>query len=448
MRRLLVWMVVTISVLIAAFISSAISLSFFCSISSSSSSSSSSDGTPQFLLVEPSTVESDAAPIAIAERVQAVESDAAPIAIAESRSSARVQAGCDYTVGKWVKSNRKPLYAGNKCKQWLAGMWACRLMPARPNFDYEKYRWQPQACDLPVFNRREFFSRMRNKVLAFVGDSIGRQQYQSLMCMLTAGKDDAKVEDVSTRYGLIRPRGAVRADGVAQRFLQTNTTIIYYWSASLCDIQPINQTDPHTSYAMHLDRPAMFLLKYLGIMDVLVLNTGHHWNKGKITGNNWVMHVNGEPVKERRFHSIGYARNFSLPKIVSWLDHQVVHNRTRTQIYMRSLSPRHFFEGEWDSGGRCDNNRVPVEEKNATSQLGKDPIAEGAVMGTRVHLLNITYISLFRDEAHISKYRPHQKGQDCLHWCLPGVPDVWNELLYAKLFFDEEVSSQNTLQNV
>ncbi|MCO5586730.1 hypothetical protein L7F22_040672 [Adiantum nelumboides] len=282
-------------------------------------------------------------------------------------------------------------------------MWACRLMPARPNFDYEKYRWQPQACDLPVFNRREFFSRMRNKVLAFAGDSIGRQQYQSLMCMLTAGKDDDKVEDVSTRYGLIRPRGAVRADGVAQHFLQTNTTIIYYWAS-------LEQRKDHWEQ----------------------LGDACEWRASQRA-----------PIC-----SIGYARNFSLPKIVSWLDHQVVHNRTRTQIYMRSLSPRHFFEGEWDSGGRCDNNRVPVEEKNATSQLGKDPIAEGAVMGTRVHLLNITYISLFRDEAHISKYRPHQKGQDCLHWCLPGVPDVWNELLYAKLFFDEEVSSHNTLQNV
>jgi hypothetical protein len=27
-----------------------------------------------------------------------------------------------------------------------------------------------------------------------------------------------------------------------------------------------------------------------------------------------------------------------------------------------------------------------------------------------------------------------KKSQDCVHWCLPGVPDTWNELLYALLF--------------
>lgn len=282
-------------------------------------------------------------------------------------------------------------------------------------------------------------------MLAFVGDSIGRQQYQSMMCMLTGGTDDAMIEDVSLSYGLVKLPGSLRADGVAHRFLQSNTTVIYYWSASLCDIQPLNATDPETYYAMHLDRPVMFLQKFISSMDVLVLNTGHHWNKGKITGNKWVMHVNGDVCEDRRFHNIGYARNFSLANIVTWLDDQIEENKTRAQIYVRSLSPRHFFEGEWDSGGRCDNNLVPVEEKNVTGQAGTDPISESAVMGTRVHLLNITYISLFRDEAHISKYRPNQSGQDCLHWCLPGIPDVWNELLYAKLFFDGGEASSNTM---
>ncbi|CAK9160625.1 unnamed protein product [Ilex paraguariensis] len=24
---------------------------------------------------------------------------------------------------------------------------------------------------------------------------------------------------------------------------------------------------------------------------------------------------------------------------------------------------------------------------------------------------------------------------DCVHWCLPGLQDTWNELLFAKLFY-------------
>ncbi|CAG7882379.1 unnamed protein product [Brassica rapa] len=42
-----------------------------------------------------------------------------------------------------------------------------------------------------------------------------------------------------------------------------------------------------------------------------------------------------------------------------------------------------------------------------------------------------------RKDAHPSRYRepgtPEDAPQDCSHWCLPGVPDTWNEILYAQL---------------
>lgn len=315
-------------------------------------------------------------------------------------------------------------------------------MPSRPNFNYENYRWQPNGCNLPVFNSQKFLARMQNKVVAFVGDSIGRQQYQSLMCMLTGGDDEASVEDVSKLYGLVKPRGAIRADGTAQRFTETNTTIIYYWSASLCELKPLNKSDPNTKYAMHLDRPATFIQKYLEVMDVLVLNTGHHWNRGKLEANKWVMHVHGKPNTNRRFErDVPSARTLAIQKVMAWLHKQKEKNATRADIYIRSLSPRHFFNGEWDSGGRCDDDFVPANQDKATGP-SSDPVVERAIFGTSLHLLNVTYVSQFRYDAHISKYGPNQSFQDCLHWCLPGVPDVWNELLYADIFLSENASRE------
>lgn len=358
--------------------------------------------------------------------------DLKQVAVVDMSSS---HVGCDFSVGKWVKDKNRPLYSGETCKQWLSGMWACRLMSGRPDFDFENYRWQPDTCDLPAFSAHYFLSRMQNKVLAFVGDSIGRQQYQSLMCMLTGGKEDASVEDVSYLFGLSKLRGAIRPDGTAQHFKETNTTIIYYWSATLCEVQPLNRSDPNTEFAMHLDRPATFIQSYLDKIDVLILNTAHHWNRGKMNANKWIMHVNGKPTIDKRFRDLNTARNFTVHKVIAWLDEQVLNGQTKAQIYMRSLSPRHFFHGEWDSGGRCDDRSVPIDRKNITGRVTGDPAAESAVLGKKVHLLNITYLSQFRDEAHLSKYRPNQSGQDCLHWCLPGVPDVWNEVLYAELLF-------------
>ncbi|KAG2249296.1 hypothetical protein Bca52824_088924 [Brassica carinata] len=135
------------------------------------------------------------------------------------------------------------------------------------------------------------FYNLKNKTIAFIGDSLGRQQFQSLMCMATGGKDSPEVQNVGWKYGLVKPIGAPRPDGWAYRFPSTNTTILYYWSASLSDLVPMNNTDdPPRLTAMHLDRPPAFMRTYLHRFDVLVLNTGHHWHRYKIEGNHWVMH--------------------------------------------------------------------------------------------------------------------------------------------------------------
>lgn len=60
-----------------------------------------------------------------------------------------------------------------------------------------------------------------------------------------------------------------------------------------------------------------------------------------------------------------------------------------------------------------------------------------------VVLLNVTKLTNFRKDGHPSVYGKNMsmnggkkvstKRQDCSHWCLPGVPDAWNELIYATL---------------
>lgn len=63
-----------------------------------------------------------------------------------------------------------------------------------------------------------------------------------------------------------------------------------------------------------------------------------------------------------------------------------------------------------------------------------------------VKFLNITTLSEFRKDAHTSVYTirqgkmltPEQQADpatyaDCIHWCLPGLPDTWNEFLYTRI---------------
>ncbi|KAJ6848598.1 protein trichome birefringence-like 14 [Iris pallida] len=384
-------------------------------------------------------------PVARVSEESAEELGIPPVGLPEISSSEEINDGtiskivppqkkeCNYAKGKWVADNRRPLYSGFACKQWLSEMWACRLTN-RLDFSFENYRWQPESCEMPEFEGSEFLRRMKHKTIALVGDSLGRQQFQSLMCMVTGGRENPEVEDIGRQYGLIKQHGATRPDGWVYRFPRTNTTILYYWSATLCELEPLNRLDPATRYAMHLDRPATFLKQYLHKFDVLVLNTGHHWNRGKLNANRWEMYVNGRPNTNRKIAAIWNAKNFALVSVAKWLDSQLPQH-PRLQVFLRTMSPRHFVNGDWNTGGSCDNTTPLAGGSEVTQDNSSDPVTEGAVQGTRIKLLDITALSQLRDEGHISKYsiKAREGVHDCLHWCLPGIPDTWNELLAAQV---------------
>ncbi|KAK9735505.1 hypothetical protein RND81_04G209600 [Saponaria officinalis] len=350
-------------------------------------------------------------------------------ATVDMSSASSESEACNYAKGRWVIDNSRPLYSGFKCKQWLSEMWACRLTQ-RPDFGYEAYRWQPKDCDMPEFERSAFLKRMQDKTIAFVGDSLGRQQFQSLMCMVTGG-EESNVEDVGREYGLITPHGAARPNGWAFRFSETNTTILYYWSSCLCDLVPL---DPKSQVAMHLDRPPSFLVHFLHHFDVLVLNTGHHWNRGKVNANRWVMYVDGKPNEDRKLAMIGNAKNFTIHSTTKWVDSQLP-SHPKLKAFFRTISPRHFFNGDWDTGGSCENTTPLARGSEVNQNESSDHVIASAVRGTKVNLLDITALSHLRDEGHISRYSIKASSgiQDCLHWCLPGIPDTWNEILAAQV---------------
>ncbi|KAL6978508.1 Protein trichome birefringence-like 10 [Sarracenia purpurea var. burkii] len=111
--------------------------------------------------------------------------------------------------------------------------------------------------------------------------------------------------------------------------------------------------------------------------------------------------------------------------------------------------------GDWKTGGSCHLETLPdfgsffvssqtwVHAKiiyhALTERFDKSPV-------NKLDLLNVTYMTSLRKDGHSSLYylgpeigpAPLHR-QDCSHWCLPGVPDSWNELLYA-LFLRWEYS--------
>ncbi|KAF7014440.1 hypothetical protein CFC21_028434 [Triticum aestivum] len=311
--------------------------------------------------------------------------------------------------GKWVADARRPLYSGNECRRWLSRMWT-----ERTDFSYESHRWQPHDCDRPDFSATHFLQRYEQNS-GVRGRFAGQRAVQSMMCIATGGKRSPEVEDVGRRYGLEKTPSPFSPGGSAYRFPETNATILFYWSATLSQLEPL--TDERRSYALHLDRPAPFMQEHLPSFDALVLNTGHHWNKVKFRRNRWKL--------DAKLHSI--AR---------WADSQLARHPW-VSVFLRTISPVHFVDGEWNTGGRCDST-VPLSGGSGVSRdRSNDLPAERAVNGTRVKLLDISAISQLRGEGHISNHstKVQREVYDCLHWCLPvpGIPDTWNELLFAQM---------------
>uniref|UniRef100_A0A2C9URZ1 Trichome birefringence-like C-terminal domain-containing protein n=1 Tax=Manihot esculenta TaxID=3983 RepID=A0A2C9URZ1_MANES len=85
----------------------------------------------------------------------------------------------------------------------------------------------------------------------------------------------------------------------------------------------------------------------------------------------------------------------------------------------------------------CNVSRQPLSETrgkerrlflDATWEIVKN-------MTVPVTILNITSMSAFRSDAHVGKWNDNSPIADCSHWCLPGVPDMWNEILLSFLLY-------------
>ena len=83
----------------------------------------------------------------------------------------------------------------------------------------------------------------------------------------------------------------------------------------------------------------------------------------------------------------------------------------------------------------CAKETTPLNGSTYPSGLPKAEYVVKDVLSTikkPVHLLDITTLSQLRTDAHPSSYNVF-KGMDCTHWCVAGLPDTWNQLLYVAL---------------
>ncbi|XP_009783417.1 protein trichome birefringence-like 4 [Nicotiana tabacum] len=342
---------------------------------------------------------------------------------------------CDVFDGKWVKDDANPLYEPGSCP-FIDEPFDC-YRNGRPDNGYEKFRWQPKHCNIPRLNAKEMLELLRGKRLVYVGDSLNRNMWESMVCLLrNSVEDKSRVFEVSGREDF-KKEGAY-----SFIFADYNFSVEFVRSTFLVQEWEMPDGNGSTKETLRLDLVERSCDKYKGA-DILVFNTGHWWTHEKTSeGKGYYQegsHVYGElnVVEAFRKAMTTWAR---------WIETNV--DPLKTDVFFRGYSVSHFSGGEWYAGGKCDSDTEPLQDEKDLS-----PSLYPSIMGmledvlrwmkTPVYYLNVTIMSDFRKDGHPSIYRkPNMtdeerrttiRYQDCSHWCLPGVPDTWNELLYAQL---------------
>lgn len=100
-----------------------------------------------------------------------------------TKSKREEEEECDVFNGRWVRDElTRPLYKESECP-YIQPQLTCEEH-GRPDKEYQRWRWQPHGCDLPTFSARLMLEKLRGKRMIFIGDSLNRSQYASLICLL------------------------------------------------------------------------------------------------------------------------------------------------------------------------------------------------------------------------------------------------------------------------
>ncbi|KAL5160847.1 Protein trichome birefringence-like 25 [Glycine soja] len=343
---------------------------------------------------------------------------------------------CDLFVGDWVQDLSGPVYTNESCRV-IEPHQNC-MKNGRPDSGYLYWRWSPRDCVLPKFNPRKFLKFMRNKSMSFIGDSISRNQVQSLLCILS------KVEPAVEIYHDKEYRSKI------WKFRSHNFTLSVIWTPFLVKAAIFEDFNGVTSseIQLYLDTLDQWTNQYKNF-DYVVIGGGKWFLKTAIYHENKTVtgchYCPGKNLTELGFD---YAYRRVLQEVFKFF----TKSNHKATVLFRTTTPDHFENGEWFSGGYC-NRTVPFKE-GQIHMIDVDSIMRGieleefekaASLGSKrvnLKLLDTTLLSLLRPDGHPGPYRKFQPfakdknakvQNDCLHWCLPGPIDSWNDIILQML---------------
>jgi hypothetical protein len=240
------------------------------------------------------------------------------------------------------------------------------------------YRWKPSNCNILLFNRTLMCSILHERSILFIGDSMSKQMAESLCWLMNA-------------------TNAIFGPSNVTCTICNNLTVQFIRNSFLTLIRQYENNIQALPFV-----PFLELESTKQKFKIIMLNAGMH------------MTVNDRQYALNLNNTYNYFFNSSL------------YNSSYT-ILFRSTSPSH---------NTCTNYTGPLFFNSYSfsnySYLSVSPLPY--YKWEQIPIRNQIAYNLFKynylDIYGISWLRPDgHNGKDCAHWCAPGVPDAWNQLL-------------------
>ncbi|XP_010660516.2 protein trichome birefringence-like 19 [Vitis vinifera] len=348
---------------------------------------------------------------------------------------------CDIFRGRWVQFPKGPYYTNVTCHHILDQHNCMKF--GRPDTEFLKWRWKPDECELPFFDAAQFLELVRGKSMAFMGDSLARNQMESLLCLLASEGDPIAVSNI--KYPLSK----------SCLYTDYNFTVASFWSPYLVkdiDAKPTAGT-ANSLMNVFVDEAHEAWMSQIEKFSYVIVSAGIWFFRPQ------VYYENGNIVGCRLCHKKNVTNHTALygyRKAFQTTFRTLLRLKNFKGVtFLRTVSPSHFENGEWNTGGNCVRTKpvsskemkleglyremysTQVEELKTAARLGRK-------RGLKFRLLDTTEAMVMRPDGHPSYYGKRVDENvtitDCVHWCLPGPIDTWNEFLLQMLKMEGDSS--------
>lgn len=202
---------------------------------------------------------------------------------------------------------------------------------------------------------------------------------------------------------------------------------------------------------LHIDEPDTIWTDQYEDFDYVVIAGGQWFLKAAIYYENGTV-MGCHSCHDSNITEVGFVHAYrkSLNSTLKFM----TRSKHKPLILFRTTTPDHFENGEWNTGGYCNRTKPftedeigiqDIDEMMRSVELEEFRWAAEEVSRNEgsLKLFDSTMLSLLRPDGHPGVYRQFHPYEgkakdakiqnDCLHWCLPGPIDSWNDLMMEML---------------